>query len=683
MRKKLKSTVFLLCISSVIYAQNVSDGEKSMQQDNSSFTFTESQLGEDDDASQNVIVINSNNNIYTNDVGYRFSQARFKYRAYQSFYQDTYINGAKVNDLESGQFRYSNIGGLNDMVRSVEFASPFESNNFSMPGIGGSNNYDFRASHYATGSKATLSACNRNYTARAMYSFGTGLQKNGWAFAGMASYRWADEGNVEGTFYNSLGYFLSAEKVINDAHSISFATWGNPTERAAQGASTDEAYWLANDNQYNPYWGYQNGKKRNSRITSSYEPSAVITWDWNIDKTTKLITTLTGKYSIYSSTKLNYNGTSNPAPDYWKNMPSSLYDVWDATDKTYRTDLCLSDWQESYNYWKSSKANRQINWDKLYFANQQINAVGGDAGYYVQAKHINNLAFNFSSTLQKDIDNNSKVNMGINLGTNKGMHYQTMEDLLGADSYHNINTYALGTYSSMDDRVQYDLNHRDAEVKVGDRFGYDYNLYEQKAEAWVQYIYDRGHFHTFVTGKIDGTQMYREGNMRNGLSPNNSYGKSGTAHFMGGGGKIGTTYNLGSGNVITLGVGYEQRAPLARNSFAAPEINNNFVSNLKTEEAISAELGYALDCPWLKANITGYYTHIGHATEWQNYYYDDINSFTYVSLTNIQKAYTGNDAIKMCAEKSWAGFKAEWIVGERNEADTRKIKPANKLKVIE
>ena len=35
-------------------------------------------------------------------------------------------------------------------------------------------------------------------------------------------------------------------------HILSFSTWGNPTERSTQGASTDEAYWLANDYQYNP-----------------------------------------------------------------------------------------------------------------------------------------------------------------------------------------------------------------------------------------------------------------------------------------------------------------------------------------------------------------------------------------------------------------------------------------------
>ena len=31
---------------------------------------------------------------------------------------------------------------------------------------------------------------------------------------------------------------------------------------------------------------------------------------------------------MYSSTKLNYNNSDNPAPDYYKSLPSSFYDVW-------------------------------------------------------------------------------------------------------------------------------------------------------------------------------------------------------------------------------------------------------------------------------------------------------------------------------------------------------------------
>ena len=262
------------------------------------FTFTEAQLGEDDDQSQNVTIINAGNNVYASEVGYLFSPVRFRYRAFNQKFNDVYINGVQMNDLESGQFRFSSIGGINNITKNVDFALPFEKSNFAVSAMGGSNNYNFRASKVASGQRLTLSGANRNYTLRGMYSFGTGVSAKGWSFAGSIGYRWADRGYVEGTFYNSLSYFFGIEKQINDQHSISLATWGNPTERASQGASSDEVYWLANDNYYNPYWGYQNGKKRNSRVVNDFSPSALLTWDFKIGDDTKLTTSLFGKYSM-------------------------------------------------------------------------------------------------------------------------------------------------------------------------------------------------------------------------------------------------------------------------------------------------------------------------------------------------------------------------------------------------
>ena len=212
------------------------------------------------------------------------------------------------------------------MTRNVDFSLPFESNNYGMTDMAGSNNYNFRSGSMAAGHRISLAGANRNYTLRGMYSYSSGFNDKGWAFSGNLTYRWANRGYVEGTFYNSLSYFLGVQKLLGK-HSFSFATWGNPTERASQGAATDESYWLANDNQYNPYWGYQNGKKRNSRIVNDFAPSALFTWDWKINSKTQLTTTLLGKYSMYSSTKLNYNNSDNPAPDYYKSLPSSFYDV--------------------------------------------------------------------------------------------------------------------------------------------------------------------------------------------------------------------------------------------------------------------------------------------------------------------------------------------------------------------
>lgn len=374
MQKKLILAVVALCCSSVVVGQNTKTDTIQQEQlqnamDESAFTFTEAQLGEDNDRSSDVTILNSNSNVYASEVGFLYSPLRFRYRALNPKYNDVYINGAPMNDMESGQFRYSLIGGLNQQTRNVDFALPFENNNFSLTAMAGSNNYDFRAGSMAGGHRITLSGANRNYTLRGMYTYGSGFNNKGWAFATNITYRWANRGYVEGTFYNALSYFFGVQKKWNNGHSLSFSTWGNPTERSSQGASTDEVYWLANNYQYNPYWGYQNGHRRNSRVVNDFAPAAIFTWDWNINDKTTLTTSLFGMYSMYKSTKLNYNNADNPQPDYWKNLPSSYYDVWNEQDTRYRTAQAFADWNTAVNWWRN-KENRQIQWDRLYYANR-------------------------------------------------------------------------------------------------------------------------------------------------------------------------------------------------------------------------------------------------------------------------------------------------------------------------
>ena len=309
MQKKLHLAVLALFVATTAFAQEpkttvVTEEEQAVLNEQA-FTFTEAQLGEDDDMSQNVSIISSNQNIFANSSGFQFSAGRFRYRAFNQKYNEIYINGAPMNDMESGQFRFALIGGLNRQTNSGrETSLPFEFNNFSMPSMAGSNNYDFRPSRMATGQYASIAGANRSYTVRGMYTYNTGLRPDGWAISGGLTYRWAQRGYAKGTFYNSLSYFFGAEKKFNDAHSVAFITWGSPTERASQGAATDEAYWMANSNYYNPYWGYQDGKVRNSRVVKDFSPTVLINWDWKINDNMKVQTALTGRPTLWVARKL-------------------------------------------------------------------------------------------------------------------------------------------------------------------------------------------------------------------------------------------------------------------------------------------------------------------------------------------------------------------------------------------
>ncbi|HAT62759.1 MAG TPA: TonB-dependent receptor [Prevotella sp.] len=644
MQNKVKIAVIALCYSPLAFAQNINQTEQKEAKalDENAFTFTEAQVDEDQDASQNVTILNSTNNVFASEAGYLFSPMRYRYRAFSQKYNDVYVNGAPMNNMENEKFNFSEVGGLNRFTRNVEFALPFESNNFTMNGMAGSNNYNFRAGSMQEGNYFSLGAANRNYTLRGMYTYASGFNAKGWAFAGGLTYRWANQGYVEGTFYNSLSYFLGVQKLFKNGHSLSFTTWGNPTERAQQGASTDEAYWLANDYEYNPYWGYQNGHKRNSRVVNDFTPSGLLTWDWDINKNYKLTTTLLGKYSIYKATKLNYNNSENPQPDYWKNLPSSYYDVWGGSN----TSDAYSQWLSSYNYWTSSKENRQINWNQLYYANEQAGKSGADALYFVEARHTNVFNMTLASTLTAHHDNNSVWNIGLIAATNSSRHFKTMDDLLGATSFHNINSYAVGNYAENSDQVQYDLNtmgsdQKGALIQDGDVFGYNYRIYNNKGQVWSNYAANVGRVQLMIAGKAGMQTMQRNGYMRNGMFADNSYGKSGIARFWEGGGKGSLTYDAGKGHVIKFGLGYQWNAPTANTSFAAPEMNNDFVTNLKDEHVFSSEFQYQYNSSWLQASMNAYYSYLDHVTEWQNFYFDDINSFSYLSETGIKKEYYG------------------------------------------
>lgn len=638
MQKQLILAVMAMSYAPLTFAQSDSTnvGE-------AAFTFTEAQLGEDENMGQNVSIVSSGSNVYASEVGYLFSPMRFRYRALNQKYNEMYINGAPVNDMETGQFRYSLVGGLNQQTRSMEAALPFESNNFAYTGIAGSNNYNFRPAAMATGQRITLSAANRNYVLRGMYTYNSGLTDKGWAYSANITYRWANPGYVKGTSYNALSYFFGVQKLLTGGHSLAFSTWGNPTERGTQGASTDEMYWLANDNQYNPYWGWQDGKKRNSRIVRDFAPSAIFTWDWNINNNNKLTTSLFGKYSIYSSTKLNYNNSENPQPDYYKRLPSNFYDVWNSSN-VQNTEFALADWENTRDYLSSSERNRQINFDELIYANRQAAANGQDALYYIQKRHNNELNLTLSTSLTTNLTKNSTWTNGIFAAHNVNYHYQTMDDLLGATSYHNTNNYALGTFAEGSDQLQYDLNHPNAVVGEGDKFGYDYTILTNRVQGWTSYTEDFGIVHYMVAGRLGYQSMQRNGKMRNGLFANNSYGKSGTANFVEGGVKASGNFNLGCGHTLTLGMGYDSKAPQASVAFVAPEMNNDFVAGLHNEHVFSSEIGYQFLTSWLHANISGYYNHITHATEWTCFYFDDINSFSYNSLNGLKKDYYGVEA---------------------------------------
>ncbi|MDL2256880.1 carboxypeptidase-like regulatory domain-containing protein, partial [Bacteroidales bacterium OttesenSCG-928-I14] len=492
-------------------------------------------------------MMTSSNDVYISNTTYNFSPMRFKLRGYENRYSDVYINGIRFNDQERGNFSYGLIGGLNDATRNKDNVAGYEHSNYTFGQIGGSTNINTNASNYAPGGKASLAYTNRAYNLRAMATYSTGLTSKGWAVTGSLGYRWSNEGFIDGTFYNSLGYFLSVEKVLNSRHSLSLTTFGSPTQRAQQSPNVQETMDLTGSNYYNSYWGWQDGEKRNSRIVTAYEPAAILSHKFQINKDNKLTTSFAYKYSMYGSTALNWFNGQDPRPDYYKYLPS--YYTLDETVFAYRDA-----WQknnldahcEDCDYFPNSKERRenarmtQVDWESLYRRNylksidESISDVDArlSAMYMVEERHNDQQMTTLSSVLNSRLTDRITLTAGIEAGTTKGMHYKTMNDLLGSQYFIDIDQFALRDNKTNSDFSQNDLNNPNRKIYQGDRFGYDYNIYVHNANAWLQNIHKYNHWDIYYGFKVDYTSFYREGNMRNGRAPENSYGKGKEHNFV-------------------------------------------------------------------------------------------------------------------------------------------------------
>ncbi len=251
-----------------------------------------------------------------------------------------------------------------------------------------------------------------------MLTYGSGLTSKGWAYSISYSRRWAQEGYSEGTFYDGHSYFAAVEKVINSSHSLSLTAFGANTKNGRSGPAVMEMMDIAGSHYYNPYWGYQNGEKRNASVAQGHQPIAILSHDWTISEKSSLETAIsyqTGKYKISG---LDWYNAEDPRPDYYRRLPSfdpyygdnptAFQEQKSAVDATLRNNEAL----------------RQIQWDKLYEANQlhdtTFNGTTGKwAKYIVSDRVISNQRFNFNTTYNTLINDN--------LTFDGGLSYQTGE----------------------------------------------------------------------------------------------------------------------------------------------------------------------------------------------------------------------------------------------------------------
>jgi hypothetical protein len=613
--------------------------QNNFQQDLPTISISDG-AGEDGMESQSIQgLLNSSSDVFVSTAAYTFGPLMFRMRGYEQNYSLVTLNGFVLNDVESGAPYYSNWGGLNDVMRNTMITSGPDPIGYLFEPVGGIARIMTRASEYRAGVKVVYSASNRTYRNRAMATYSTGALENGWSFTGSYSRRWSEYGYEPGTFYNANSFFLAAEKKINSKHSLNFTALDAIYDRGVAGGSTQEAYDLTGSNFYNPYWGYQNGEVRNSRVRSSNKPLLTLTHFWDPSKKINIQTTVGYWGGKGGYTAMNWYDVEDPRPDYYRKLPSYY------TNEADQLAIGTS-WQDP--------SVSQVNWDQFYFANRKntftVSDANGTAGnnitgnrskYIVEDRRNDISQFQLNSRASWDVNMKFNVTGGILVNKYKGHNFNVIDDLLGGDYWLDIDQFAERDFPNNPLSPQNNLNETNHIARVGDTFNSDYNTHQNDGTLWTTGRYKFNRFSLYAGVNMKYTSMWRVGNMKKGLFPDNSYGASDKLNFLTWGVKAGGDFRITGRHVLVFNVMYNTNPPLFKNSFLSLRTRNTPTPNLSEEKIFSADFSYVLRSPYVTGRITGYYTHFMNQTEVTSFYHDDWRTLVNYAMTGIGKENYG------------------------------------------
>ena len=256
----------------------------------------------------------------------------------------------------------------------------------------------------------------------------------------------------------------------------------------------------------------------------------IASFDWKIDEENHLKAAAGYHYSFYSNSALTFYNAPDPRPDYYRNLPSFLYDGQIDKDGYFiQKDMNGEPFGELNEYgnlkypleyngqdvghsinmdtystlvdlWTSRDDNATlINWDALYAANYANNAnnPAGSARYIVERRHNDIQEGMINLNYRNTAVDHLTITAGLEAKGSQGIHYKTVDDLLGGNQWIDVDPFAerdikelatnIGlTQADIANVKQNDLRNPDAAVTTDGRFGYDYRINMINAKIWAQ-----------------------------------------------------------------------------------------------------------------------------------------------------------------------------------------------------
>ena len=587
-------------------------------------------------------ILKNTPSVYASKSGGGFGDSRVVIRGFDQKNIAVMINGVPVNDMENSSVYWSNWAGLSDVTSAMQVQRGLGSSKLAISSVGGTINVVTKTSDMKEGGAVATSVANNNYL-KTQASYNTGLMKNGLSASVLIS---STSGNeyADGTKFNGGNYFIALGYKLNKKHNFQVTFTGAPQWHNQRSTSSTIADYIKYGNgidqpniRYNADWGYINGKQSSLKTNYYHKPVASFNWDYKINEKTALSAVVYGSWGRGGGTTAvggirgnNAYSTNNYLRDANGLINFDLINNWNSGvpvqlgGTTQTRDITLGANNSSDTGSNKVGSNTVINNTSGITEIASVNSHNWYGGVV---------------NLNKKLTDNLTLDFGVEGRLYKGIHYQNLVNLYGADTFKDkSDANQLGSYN-------YYSNVYSPKPSGNPFVSTDYqqkiNYYNINSVNWygafTQLEYSKNNITAFVQGAVSQQGFKRDDYFK--YLASNPLAKTGYKNLIGGDVKAGINYNLNKKMNVFVNAGMYSKQPF----FNAVYPNNASIvnDNLVNEKIQSAEAGYGYHSSVFNANLNVYYT------TWKNRFTTGTESDQatnpggYYTFSGVNETHTG------------------------------------------
>lgn len=593
------------------------------------------------------MIANTTPGAYATSQGGGSGDSRVTIRGFDQRNIGVLVDGIPVNDMESGQVYWSNWDGLKDITKSMQIQRGLGASKLAIASVGGTMNFITNGIDGKQQLIVKKEWGNNRHNLMSL-AYNSGLMNNKWGFTLAGTYRTGD-GWVDQTWYDAYSYFVKIQYMPNSRHIISVGANGAPqshgqrvTKMPISVYDRDYAKQLGVDQSGN-YWTQIKG----AGYTTYYLGDRNLNWNPDniiLDKTT----IFNERVNKFHKPLFNLN-------HFWKasektNVSTVYYaSIGRGGGSNFSQSVTTRDSITGY-YVRTTPA---IN-------NSPSNAYPGERlqNTIVRTQNNSHNWYGVLSTATTKLNKQLTLTYGFDLRYYKGIHNNTVQNLLGGDYYmeNPRNPY-------LDNNDKKNFAKRKNDVYGATYFGYSkwaglFSQVEFKKDKWTAFLtltgsksgYNRIDYYkkkdvVLSDAKFDQKLAYGETFLYNGtdqiVAVNGStittsgdttfvkqYNNTAPIYILNADSysfdskeakpaetrwqwqtgytiKGGANYNIDDHHNVFANIGIMQIPQRFVNVFT---FSNALVKNFKPQYIKSFEIGYGLKYNKLFANVNTYYT---------------------------------------------------------------------------